>query len=367
MSASSAQGPTTAQRPDERRRAPSTCSLVRIDSSDPTWVEFLSSQSDSTAFHHPAWSAVLAESYGYRPFVVALAEEGGRLHAGLPMMEVRGVLGRRRWISLPFTDYCPALVPDSRLREALVQGLAALQADDGPRLIEIRAELPGADVFRSVRGLRHTLELRSDPEAVLRTFNRSQVRRGIDRAKRDGVTVRWATSKPDLTERFFDLHARTRRRQGVPVQPRRFFGALWERMIEPRLGFVLLAYDGDTPIAAAVFLVWNGTVIYKFGASDTNFWKLRPNHLLFWEAIRWGCETGHHRFDFGRTDLDNEGLRAFKSGWGTTEDPLVYSTIADTPPRGRSGLAQPGLAALIRHSPLWVTRAMGAALYRYAA
>ena len=103
--------------------------------------------------------------------------------------------------------------------------------------------------------------------------------------------------------------------------------SLWSRLIKSGLGFVVLAYKDSTPIAGALFLAWNGTLIYKYSASDPLYWRYRPNNLVLWTAIRWGCEHGYHLMDFGKTDLANQGLRDFKSGWGATETPLIYSYI----------------------------------------
>jgi CelD/BcsL family acetyltransferase involved in cellulose biosynthesis len=107
---------------------------------------------------------------------------------------------------------------------------------------------------------------------------------------------------------------------------------------------------------------------YKYGASDARFWGMRPNHALFWLAIQAACADGYEFFDFGRTDLEDEGLRQFKSGWGGVEEPLEYTTLgkpAGGPSRmaGATGAAR----ALLRHSPPWVCRAAGGLLYRYAA
>ena len=201
----------------------------------------------------------------------------------------------------------------------------------------------------------------------MRSFKRSQVRRDIRKAEREGVTIRRAEASCDLTEVFYALHARTRRRLGVPVQPRRFFELLWTRIIEPGLGFVLLAYSGDVPVAGAVFLAWNGTIAYKYSASDPAFWRLCPNNLVIWTAIRWGCENGYRSFDFGRTDNENAGLRGFKSAWGATEEELYYATIGDARTEPSKHRLERAAAAVIRRSPLWVCRTAGAVLYKYAA
>ena len=54
----------------------------------------------------------------------------------------------------------------------------------------------------------------------------------------------------------------------MPVQPRRFFQMIWENLIKTGLGLVLIAEAAGQPVAAAVILAWNGTMIGKFIASD---------------------------------------------------------------------------------------------------
>jgi lipid II:glycine glycyltransferase (peptidoglycan interpeptide bridge formation enzyme) len=223
-------------------------------------------------------------------------------------------------------------------------------------------------VFGGAEAVRHVLPLQEDSAAVLKTFHHSQVRRGIKKAERSGVVVRRGTTMDDLTEVFYRLHLGTRRRLGVPIQPRRFFRGLWERVIEPGLGFVLVAEAGGTPVAAAVFLAHGETVIYKYGASDAASWGLRPNHAIFWDAIQWSCAAGHRWFDWGRTDLSDASLRAFKANWGTDELPLTYVTLADEPPPpAGSGRAARALEPVIRRGPEWVCRGLGEMLYKYAA
>jgi lipid II:glycine glycyltransferase (peptidoglycan interpeptide bridge formation enzyme) len=213
----------------------------------------------------------------------------------------------------------------------------------------------------------HVLGLAADPDDLLPTFSKSQVRRNIVRSEREGVVVRHAERKSDLVDIYYDLHLRTRQRLGVPIQPRRFFELLWDRLLASGLGWLLIAEHGGRPVAGAVFLEWNGTTIYKFGASEADSWSVRPNHAIFWRAIRESCANGSRALDFGRTELANEGLRAFKAGWGTVEHPLVYTTLGAAPSERGSGRLGAFLALTIRRSPRWVCRAMGETLYRYAA
>lgn len=355
---------------ERRPLAPPGSPLLTLELDDARWWQFVAASSEATPFHHPAWARLLAACYGYQPAALALPDASGAIGAGLPVVEVQAPLKGRRWISLPFTDHCRPLGADGPEQADLVGALDAARRAAGVAALEVRADLAVPPARGRAVAVLHTLRLQPDAQAVFRTFHRSQVQRNIARAERDGITVRRGDAPGDLSRIFYGLHLRTRQRQGTPVQPRRFFDLLWRRVLDPGLGFVLLAYAGDTPIAGAVFLHWNRTIIYKYGASDPAYWKLRPNNLIFWTAIRWGCEQGYRTFDFGRTDLDNQGLRDFKRGWGAEERPLVYSALADRPAPQRDHRPGPSgrtLAAVIRRSPPWVCRVLGECLYKYAA
>ena len=336
-------------------------SLIVIDIDHAGWRRFVEGRPERLPFHHPAWAKVLAECYGFPAFVLADRDEAGSVVAGLPVLEVRSIRGKRRWVSLPFTDICPPLGESTDGNEEL----AASSVRDGAPPLEVRAALEhGA---RQESGVIHRLALDPDAEVLYPRFHKSQVQRNITRAGKEGVEIHRGLEKRDLTETFYRLHLATRRRQGVPVQPKRFFDLLWTRILEPGLGFVSLAYAGQQAVAAAVFLHWNETVVYKYGASDAGALKLRPNHLLFWDVIQWACRNGYRTLDFGRTDAENEGLRRFKSGWGAVESPLVYTTFGGSPNERGGGKATEALSTIIRSSPDWVCRAAGELLYKYAA
>lgn len=342
--------------------------VLLLELTDARWEDFVAKHPDATPFHHPDWTRVVADCYGFRAFALATSDVNGAIRAGLPLVEVRHLRGGLKWVSLPYTDYCPPLVSCRQEEEQLAFDLQRSSRAAGARRVEIRAPLAGSSATGPT-ALRHVLVLSRSPAEVYEDFHRSQVQRNIRRAEREGLTVRRATRSHDLVDTFYQLHLRTRRRQGVPVQPRRFFRLLWENTISTGLGSVLIVEVAGRPIAAAVFLAWNRTVIYKFGASDASTWSLRPNHLLFWYAIRTACEQGYRWFDFGRTDVGQEGLRNFKLAWGATEEPLVYGSLGSQaePTPATGGMVGRMLGSAIRHGPLLLCRATGETLYRYTA
>ena len=330
---------------------------------DPAWQDFVASRPDATLFHHPAWAGLLAECYGYRALAVTLPGEGAPVAAGTPVIEVASPLGRQRWVSLPFTDHCPPLGAE-RTAE-LICGLADVARPRGLAGIEVRAALPpGGRVRMTSAHVRHVLPLVREHERVWTGLAKNH-RRNVRIAERAGVRIVRSAAAEDL-ETFYRLHLRTRRRLGVPIQPRRFFRLLLERVLAPGLGFILTALGGDAPVASAIFGSYNGTLLYKYSARDERFAKLDANYLLLWSAIRWGCENGYRVFDLGRSDLDQPLLRGFKDGWGAREEPLPYAWIARPPAKARTGRLDAALALVIRNSSPWLCRAVGELFYKYA-
>ena len=327
---------------------------------DGRWREFVAGADGATIFHHPLWLDLLGTHYGYAFRACCLTESDGGIVAGLPWARIDSRLTGRRLVALPFSDACAPLIRGAEV-EDLAEAVEAARRDEGLGL-EVRSRFDGLDGQAPHLYCRHVLTLEPDSDAVERRA-RDGIRRGAQRARREGLAFEMRTDTAAL-DAFYALHLRTRRRQGVPTQAKRFirrFAGLFDR----GHGFVaLVAAPGGRPAAAAVFLRAGDHLTYKYGASDRAALPMRPNNLLFQEVIRWACQAGCRELDFGRTDLDNEGLREFKRGWGTEESPLHYTYAGLDPPRGESR-PQRALGAVIRRSPPVVGRATGAALYRH--
>lgn len=343
--------------------------MLTLDLEDHRWRNLVTTHPDAGPFHHPAWARTIADVYRFRPFIAAIEDTEGTLRAGIPVIEVPAFPRGRRWVSLPFTDHCAPLARDRAALSELVDSVRNVRQHEGLRRVEIRAAVP--DAPHHAVGVLHQLALSDEPAELFAEFHASQIRRGIRKAERDGrVMVREATRPEDVTEIFYRLQLQTRRRQGTPLQPKRLFELLWQRLHPTGFARTLVAELDDRPIAAAVFLRFGGTVVYKYGASAPDHWRERPNHLIFWRAIQDACSAGDRYLDLGRSDLDNAGLRAFKSHWGAQERTLFYTAIPTLAPthRGtRQHVSRRIMSATIRRSPPMVCRALGAVLYRYAA
>lgn len=341
-----------------------TSALQVLTPADKCWMDFIRSRPEANIFHHPAWMELMREGYGYSPFILALTDADGSLCAGLPIMKVNSFLTGRRWVSLPFSDYCNSLHRDDPARDELTSQLVRMLRAGEFKKMEVRWSLPGQEGIQQVaQFVLHTIRLDPDPAQVSKKFKRTHLQ-NIRTAQERGVTVELGKELKHLRA-FYDLQLETRKRHGVPAQPWKYFELLWRHIISKDMGFVLLAKHENEIIAGMVYLGWGRTLIAKYAASREDHFNLRPNNLLFWEGIRWGCQNGFAVFDMGRTEIENAGLRNFKSRWGAVEEPLYYSILSRKPIQRSNGRLERIMHSVIQHSPLWVCRLSGELLYRH--
>jgi hypothetical protein len=302
---------------------------------NPEWDRLVLLHPDHTIFHTAAWANVLSRTYNHRPAYLHCSHEGAPV-ALIPMMEVESRYTGRRGVSLPFTDFCGPLIFGECNPDFLIETLSNVARQRGWRHFELRGEVtlngPAGGRLTSASAQKkelsatpavtfygHTLDLRENLD-VLRGKFASSVRRAIGKAERQGLTVEIARTE-EAMHAFYRLHSLTRRRHGLPPQPLAFFTNIYEELIRPGLGFLVLRTAGPSSPPPAVFFQLGKKAVYKFGASDEKFQESRANNLVMWEAIRQLSSKGIRSPPFlAAPSLDNHGLRRFKAGWGTTEE-----------------------------------------------
>ena len=286
------------------------------------WDQLVLSHPDASFFHSGAWARVLSKSYGHRPFYVCLSR-GGRPLALVPLMEVKSSFTGRRGVCLPFSDFCGPLLFNDCKPSLVVATLSAQAIERSWKYFEVRdGNWFDLAVEPAVEYLGHTLDLQHTAENLFAGFSGS-VRRAIRKAEESKLSVEISRSRESVTE-FYRLHVQTRRRHGLPPQPLSFFNNIFDEVIRSGSGFVVRATLELRCVAAAIFFQFGRTAVYKFGASEAASQAVRGNNLVMWEAIRFLAGNGCEFLHLGRTSLANAGLRRFKLGWGTAEQPIRY-------------------------------------------
>lgn len=301
-------------------------SLQRIEPlQDPRWGKFLERHPRASVFHTPAWLEALRRTYGYVPVAYTTSLPGRELEDGVVLCQVDSWVTGRRLVSLPFSDHCEPLVDGADEREAFLRALGKQSLDEGWRYLELR---PRTSLERVVAPLHstesfcfHQLDLRPDCDTLFRGFHKSSTQRKIRRAVREGLTCQTASAGA-LLESFYSLNLLTRRRQGLPPQPRKWFRNLIDCFGEALE--IRVAFRSSVPIAAILTLRYRDSLVFKYGCSNRQFHNLGGTQLLFWKAIQDAKCRGLRQFDLGRSEALNSGLIAFKDHWGATPSTLTY-------------------------------------------
>ena len=331
---------------------------------EPDWDRLVLSHSGFNFFHRTAWAKVLCRTYGHKPTYLYFTQRNQPL-ALLPVMEVASPVIGCRGISLPFSDFCDPLVFGELRHELFVAKLLTLGRERNWRYFEVRGgreSLP-ASAVSAERYFGHKLDLSVGVDKLFANLQ-SSARRAIRKAEKHGLTVEISSARKALLD-FYRLHVRTRRRHGLPPQPLPFFLNVDEEIMGAGLGFVVLVKIRTTPIAAAVFFYSGEAALFKFGASDERSHEFRGNNLVMWEGIKHLCEIGLKTLHFGRTAMDNEGLRRFKLSWGAEEEVIEYFRFALNAQTwlSNSRSASEFHHQLFRRLPLAANRIAGALIY----
>jgi hypothetical protein len=328
------------------------------------WDVVVALHRDAGCFHTSAWAKVLHQTYNHQPFYVQFSR-GRRLAALIPLMEVRSPFTGRRGVCLPFSDACEPLIFDPEAVDLVRDRLVRFARERRWKHLEIRGGKwfqPASSSVAKFYG--HTLDLRRGAQELTTHFA-SPVRRAIRKAERSDVSTVVVRNRSAIGD-FYRLHVETRRRHGLPPQPASFFLNIYEHIIRPGLGFIVLAHHGPRPIAAAIFFRFGKNALYKYGASDKRFQTLRANNFVMWQGIQFLARNGAEKLHFGRTEQENEGLRRFKLSWNAQEETIDYFRVD---PSGRQCLApaQPHESGLHKkvfgRLPLMFNRLAGSIIY----
>ena len=330
------------------------------------WDDLVAAHPAGSFFHTTSWAKVLVESYGYRPVYFAIMDNG-ELRALLPVMEINSVLTGRRGVSLPFSDYADPFGMDAEQYRSLADYALQYGRKAGWKALEIRGGAsPWMECSPSFEFLGHNVDLARTEQEILASF-RKDMKQNISRSFKGGVRIEISNSS-NAMEEYYRLQCITRKGHGVPPQPLNFFRKIREHVLQRDMGFIVLARYREKIVAGSVYFHHGKRAIYKYGASTGEGKKSRANNLVMWEAIRWYQKNGYKDLCMGRTEPENEGLKEYKSGYGSQEYWIPYYKYAYTNNqvvKMGSGDSMKRLQNYYRQVPIPVSRLIGSFLYRH--
>lgn len=143
------------------------------------------------------------------------------------------------------------------------------------------------------------LDLSQGPAKLFRSFSENK-RTNIKKAIKFGVSVAPATSRDEVSE-YYAIYVDWSNRKQQPIVSEEQFQETFA-LTDNRL--LLLARHETTIIAGVVIRSFpRGVMEYAANSSLESALRLRPNDLLHWRAIEWGCREGMTHYSLGGTHL----------------------------------------------------------------
>ena len=314
--------------------------VTELKLDDPRLAPFIAVHPHGTVYHHPLWLQTLRAEYKREIVILACETHDGNLAGFFPLMKTRGFplsifgeLAKARLTSLPRTPIAGPLALDQKAYSLLLSAAIDRVSEEPGVRLQIKTEGPYLDDL--VDGLSNlpwrksfAVPLPEDPKKLQigkPGESRRQIRANLKRAESLGIRVRHAESETDI-RRWYGIYLRTMRRVVVPPRSLRCFLAMWRQMEPLGLMKVMLAerqHEGKIELlAGSIFLMHGKRFFFAFSACPSEYFPLRPNDLIHWEAIHWAANNGFHEYNMGEVPDEAPQLGFYKAKWGGEERSL---------------------------------------------
>lgn len=326
------------------------------------WDAFVRNTPGGSPFHLLAWKRAVETAFRHRAHYL-MALRGGGLEGVLPLFEVRGLLGGRGLVSVPYGVYGGICATSASARETLVQASRDLARRVKAEYVELRHR-SGQEVDLPTKSLYVTFSrpIESSEEANLNAIPRKQ-RRMTRQGLKHGLRAELGLQHLD---RFYDIYAHSVHSLGSPVFPRRLFHGISQEFGKDCE--LLTIWKDSAPVSGVLTLFFEDQVLPYYGGARQEALAFAVNDFMYWELLCHAAKAGYRTFDFGRS-REGTGAYNFKRHWGFDPVPLPYQYVladgAQMPDVSPSNPKMRQAVRLWKRLPLPLTKFVGPRLTKY--
>lgn len=303
--------------------------LVRLHPFDEELMRFLTGK-DISMFSTPTWNEILQRGFRVNAWYYCLREKG-QIVLSLPGVLFDFKLVKVFYANMPYGEF----IGDMRYVPSFLGLLEEFLKKENVHLIRI-AQLGDESAvwmrgYHPRKGYQHVLNLNGIGEDVLWKTYKPSIRRNIKKAESSGVTIKEIKTKDEMAE-LYRLYVETMaRNHATPTWTKGVLYAIYDLLVKPGQASIFFA-EWEMKIVAGLILINSKDVAsYFLGASRTGFHFLRPNDLLFHQAILKSLSGGRKKFDFMTCVEWDDDLIRFKEKWGARRYPfMIYEKELDT-------------------------------------
>lgn len=299
--------------------------LIVLEEPDDGWDEFVSLHSN-LIFHTSLWWKVLKEGYRCRMRYL-VCEEGGYWLSALPGMIVGNRFFKVFYSLIPYggfigdREHIPEFLSllNKWSRKEKIQRIQIVDL-----AIKKKQDLPD---FNCVESYRHMLELKGKSTDQIWKNYKDSLKRNIKTALKSDLCFEKIKSREEV-DQFYHLYLDSmKRNKALAKYPIQLFYKIYDLLV-PEFSDMLFMKYNNQPIAGMVVIYSEDTTHYFHGGSATEYLHLRPNDLLFHNAIKIAKEKGKSYFDFMGSSKKMLSLIQFKEKWGA-EKKIVFNYHQD--------------------------------------
>ena len=294
---------------------------IKVVTYDPSrledWEKYVNSSPVTVFSHHIGWKYVVEETYGHKA-VYLMAYRLGQVAGVLPLFLVRSKLFGRFLVSSPYLTFGGIACEDETVSAALVDGAIRIGRDLQVHYVEIRNERPCRSLpYTNSKYYTLILDLSMGEDKIWNSHLHPTVRRNVRKAKQAGLKI---VEGESYLDEFVAINRKNMQRLGTPAHGRLFFHNIKKFFPD---SILLMVCSEGTCIGGTLLIRFKDTILMPWIASLSEYFTMRPNNLLYWEAVSHACQEGFRYLDFGRSKWDS-GTFKFKAQYGAKPVQLGY-------------------------------------------
>lgn len=285
--------------------------VLSVQEGGAQWDAFVQTCDDATSHHRFGWKAVFENSFGHSCHYLAAIDDNREWQGILPLVHLRSRIFGNFLISLPYLNYGGLVCKNEAAAVALLDEAEKIRRSCGATHVELRhiAGRPG-NLPTKQHKVTMILDLAGSDDDQWKAFD-PKLRNQIRKAQKSGL--KFKRGHLDLVDAFYEVFARNMRDLGTPVYSKQLFRNILETFSDTTA--IAAVLHGEKVIAAGIVSWFRDRVEVPSASSIRDHKLMCPNHMLYWETIRFAIEHGFRKFDFGRS-TPGEGTYHFKKQWG---------------------------------------------------
>lgn len=285
------------------------------------WQAYVNGTPNASLCHALEWRDILLRTFGHRGWYL-MAQGDGATRGVLPLVEMQSSLFGHFFVSLPFLNYGGILADSPECEAALAAAAVDLAEKCGAQHIELRQSFAAAGWAQTGWKLRQhkaalVIPLNANPETHWSGLS-SRLRGKVRKAEKSGAT--FSVGGVEGLGDFYQVFGLNMRDLGTPVYSSTFFQNVLHFAQDAA---VVLVHREGRPAAGAIALRRGERVELPWICSDYSQSSFNVNEFLYWNCIRWACQSGARELDLGRSSIE-AGTYRFKMQWNPEVRPLFW-------------------------------------------